>query len=200
MMSIGKGAILSFERPEINSGSSTKAKLIGIADALGIILWKKYYMEAQGYTIDTNILFQDNKSTILLATNGRQSAGKKSKHIKNKYFLVADKVDQGDLKITHEGTDTMWADYHSKPLQGSKFCTMRSKIMNSPIEYDDDVDRRFTHPLLLPKYESDKGVVSLEKNTMEKAVVNCGVEIRNATLRKGSDILMYQRAGKQLEK
>ena len=34
---------------------------------------------------------------------------------------------------------------------------------------------------------------------MEKAVVNCGVEIRNATLRKGSDSLMYQRAGKQLE-
>ena len=54
-------------------------------------------MEAQGYIIDTNILFQDNKSTILLATNGRQSADKKSKHNKIKFFLVADKVDQGDL-------------------------------------------------------------------------------------------------------
>ena len=118
------------------------------------------------YTIYTNVLFQDNKLTILLATNGSQSTGKKSKHIKNKYFLVADKVEQGDLQIKHEGTDTMWADYHSKPLQGSKFCTMRSKIMNFPVEYDDGVERRLTHPLLLPKYESDKGVVSLERNTM----------------------------------
>ena len=93
----------------------------------------------------------------------------------------------------------MWADYYSKPLQGSKFCAMRSKIMNCPVEYDNDVERRLTHHLLLPKYKSDKGVVSLEKNTMEKIVVNCGVEIRNATLRKGSAGLLYQRAGKQLE-
>ena len=55
---------------------------------------------------------------------------------------------------------------------------MRSKIMNCPIEYDDDVERRITHPLLLPKYEPDKGVVSLEKNTIEKAIVNCGVEVQ----------------------
>ena len=85
MMSMGKGAILSFSRGQtLNAGTSTKAEPIGIADALGIILWTKYFMEAQGYTIGTNILFQDNKSTILLATNGRQSVGKKSKHIKNK--------------------------------------------------------------------------------------------------------------------
>ena len=112
---------------------------------------------------------------------------------------MADKVDQGDLQIRHEETDTMSVDYYSKPLQGLKFCTMRSKIMNCPIEYDNDVERRLTHPLLLPKYESDKRVVGLEKNTMEKAVVNCEVEVRNATLRKGNDSSMYQRAGKQLE-
>ena len=33
-------------------------------------------MEARGYTIENNILYQDNKSTILLAKNGRMSAGK----------------------------------------------------------------------------------------------------------------------------
>ena len=93
----------------------------------------------------------------------------------------------------------MWADYHSKPLQGSKFREMRSKIMNCPVEYNNDVERRLTHHLLLPKYKPDKGVVSLEKNTIEKAVVNCGVEVRNATLRKGNISSMYQRAGKQLE-
>ena len=53
------------------------------------------------------------------------------------------------------------------------------------------------------KYESDKGVVNLVKNTMEKAVVNYGVgktkEVRNNTLRKGSTGLLCQRAGKQLE-
>ena len=60
-------------------------------------------MEAQGYTIDSNLLYQDNKSTILLAKNGRMSAGKNSKHIKKRFFLIADKVSKDDVKIRHMG-------------------------------------------------------------------------------------------------
>ena len=36
-----------------------------------MMMWCKYFMEAQGYTIDDNIFYQDNKSTIFLAKNGR---------------------------------------------------------------------------------------------------------------------------------
>ena len=122
MVSVRKGAILSFSiGQKLNTGSSTEAELVGIADALGIMLWTTYLMEAQGYNIDTSILFQDNKLTIHLAINGRQSAGKKSRHIKNKYLLIADNVAQGGIQIQHEEIDTMWANYHSKPLQGTKF-------------------------------------------------------------------------------
>ena len=67
-------------------------------------MWVKYFMEAQGYTIDINILFQDNKSTILLANNGRILVGKKSKHINNRYFLITDKVQQGNLEIQYKPT------------------------------------------------------------------------------------------------
>ena len=67
--------------------------------------WCKYVMKAQGYTIENNILYQDNKSTILLAKNGRMSAGKNSKYIR--FFLITDKVAQGDLEIQHKGTDDM---------------------------------------------------------------------------------------------
>ena len=65
---------------------------MGIDDALGLIMWVKYFKESQGYTIDSNILFQDNKSTILLAKNGTSLVEKKSKHINNRYFLITDKV------------------------------------------------------------------------------------------------------------
>ena len=88
-MSMGGGEILSLLRKQkLNTGSSTEAELVGIADALGLMIWTKYFMEAQGYTIDSNILFQDNQSTILLAKNGRSYAGNKSKHNKNRYFLI----------------------------------------------------------------------------------------------------------------
>ena len=40
----------------------------------------------QGYKIDENILYQDNKSAILLEENGRKSAGKQSHALNVQYF------------------------------------------------------------------------------------------------------------------
>ena len=78
-------------------------------------------MEAQGYRIERNLLYQDNKSIILLVKNGRMSAGKNIRHIKNRFFLITDKVAQGDLSIQHMGTKNMWADVNTKPVQGLLF-------------------------------------------------------------------------------
>ena len=87
MMSMGKGVIVNIVRKhKMNVASSTESELISIADVLGMILWCKYFMEAQGYIIESNLLYQDSKSIILLAKNGRMSAGKNSKHIKNSVF------------------------------------------------------------------------------------------------------------------
>ena len=85
--------------------------MVGIADALGIIMWTKYFMKAQGYSIDSNILFQDNQSNILIAKNGRISAVKKSKHTKNLYLLITYKVHQEDLEILYKPTGEIMADY-----------------------------------------------------------------------------------------
>ena len=52
---------------KLNVGSSTESELVSIANVLGVMMWCKYFMEAQGYTIDNNILYQDNKFPILLA-------------------------------------------------------------------------------------------------------------------------------------
>ena len=89
-------------------------------------------MEAQGYTIENNILYQDNKFTVFLAKNGRMSAGKNSKHVKNRFFLITDKVVQGDLKIEHKGKDRMWGDVNTKPTQVKRFRVMRAEIMGAP--------------------------------------------------------------------
>ena len=66
-------------------------------------------MEAQGYTSESNVIYQDNKSTILLAKNGRMLAVKASKHIKNRCFLITDKVAQEDPTVQHRGTALLWA-------------------------------------------------------------------------------------------
>ena len=151
MVSMGKGAILNISRKhKMNVASSTESELVSIADVLGMIMWCKYFMEAHGYTIENNILYQYNKSTILLANNGRISDGKNSKHTKNRFFLITDKVAQRELDICHMDTKSMWVDFNTKPVQGAIFRIFRSEMMDVPVEYDDDVDRRRTHPLILP--------------------------------------------------
>ena len=72
MMSMGKGATVNISRNhKLNTGSSTEAELVSTVDVLGMMMWCKYFMEAQGYSIENSILYQDNKSTILLANNRR---------------------------------------------------------------------------------------------------------------------------------
>ena len=79
MMSMGRGALVNISRKhKMKTGSSTESELVGIADVLRMMMWCKYFMEAQGYIIESNIIYQDNKSTILLAKNRRMSTGKNS--------------------------------------------------------------------------------------------------------------------------
>ena len=127
-------------------------------------------MDAHGYTIERNVLYQDNKSTILLAKNGRMSARKNSRHIQNQFFLITDKVAQGDLEIRHMGTKSMWADVNTKPIQVGLYQIFRHQMMGIPIEYDDDVERRRTHPLLLPEVEAE-GVSQADSDLIEKVQV-----------------------------
>ena len=78
-------------------------------------------MEAQGYSVEQNIMYQDNKSTILLANNGRWSSSKRTKHIKSRYFFIQDKVPSGEVSVKYRPTDRMWSDVLTKPKQGAGF-------------------------------------------------------------------------------
>jgi hypothetical protein len=81
MMTLGKGAMQSIARKQkMNVRSSTEGKLIAVDNAATMILWTKLFLEAQGYDVDKNIVYQDNKSAILLETNDKKSSGKQIAH------------------------------------------------------------------------------------------------------------------------
>ena len=44
---------------------------------------------------------------------------------------------------------------NTKPVQGELYRIFRHQMMGVPIEYDDDVERRRTHPQLLPEVEAE---------------------------------------------
>jgi hypothetical protein len=65
------------------------------------------------------------------------SSGKKTKHIKAKFFFIKDRVDDGEIKVIDCPTEEMWADIMMKPLQGMAFRTMRAELMNCPVNYEE---------------------------------------------------------------
>jgi hypothetical protein len=154
MMSMGKGAVISFSnKQKINTKSSSKSKLVSPNHTLSSILHARYFIEAQGYSIEQNILFQDNQSTMQLEFHGSFSSSKQTKHIKCRYYFICDKIADNNLEVMYCPTEIMWANFLTKPKQGAPFCLNRSHLMNIPINYNDDVECSKTHPLLLPKDE-----------------------------------------------
>ena len=132
-MTLGKGFPINVSRKQsLNTRSSTEAEVVGGDDIVGPLLWTDRFLEAQGYNVKENTLFQDNQSAILLETNGRKSAGKRSRHLAIRYFFIADQQEKGHLTVRYCPTDEMVADYHTKPLLGEKFHRFRSLIMNLP--------------------------------------------------------------------
>ena len=53
----------------------------------------QYFLEAQGYKAEQNILYQDNKITILLQENSKNSSSKRSRHLNIRYVFVTYQVE-----------------------------------------------------------------------------------------------------------
>ena len=109
--------------------SSTEAELVAVDDTAALILWTKLFMEQQGYPIKENIVYQDNKSAILLEKNGKCSSGSRTRALDIRYFFVTDQVEKGNISIEYCHTNEMTGDFMTKPLLGQAFRKFRDRIM-----------------------------------------------------------------------
>ena len=135
VMTLGSGAVQSISRKQkLNTRSSTTAELVGADNASTMILWTKLFMEAQGYHIEKNILYQDNKSTMLLLNNGKRSSTTQTCAINICYFFLTDQIAKGNLMVEYCPTDKMTGDYMTKPTQGKKFADFRAQIMGFDLD------------------------------------------------------------------
>jgi hypothetical protein len=121
--------IVSSTKQKLNTRSSTESELVGVDDMMPSILWTRYFLKSQGYQVNDNIIFQDNKSTMLLERNGKTSSSKRTKHINVRYFFITDRISKGEVRVEWCPTKEMVADFLTKPLQGSAFRRFRDLIM-----------------------------------------------------------------------
>eukprot|EP00957_Ditylum_brightwellii_P123706 9431169-Ditylum_brightwellii.AAC.1 len=77
--------------------SLAKAEIVGMDDLMPQVLWTRYFMEAQGYKVNDNTVYQDNKSEIRLKKNGKGSSNKCTRHINICYFVVTNQTKTEEL-------------------------------------------------------------------------------------------------------
>ena len=80
LMSMGYG-MLHYQsiNQNLNAKISTEAELIGMSEYVNFSVWMVMFMEAQGYDIKKNIIFQDNQSTKRMVNNGSELLNRKLK-------------------------------------------------------------------------------------------------------------------------
>jgi hypothetical protein len=131
-LTMGRGfPIVSSTKQKLNTRSSTESELVGVDDMMPSILWTRYFLKGQGYKVSDNIIFQDNKSTMLLERNGKTSSSKRTKHINVRYYFITDRIAKGEVRVEWCPTKDMIADFMTKPLQGSLFKKFRDVIMGA---------------------------------------------------------------------
>jgi hypothetical protein len=145
-LSMGRGfPIVHSTKHKLNTRSSTESELVSVDDCMPAICWTRYFLEAQGYAVNENIVYQDNQSAILLEKNGKASSSKRTKHINVRYFFVTDRIAKGELNVEWCPTGDMIADFMTKPLQGALFKRFRDLIMGVK-EIDCDATTRSQQP------------------------------------------------------
>ena len=154
---------------KLNTNSSTKSELAGIDEPLLKILWGKYFIEAQSYTVEHNILLQDNKSIILLAIDGKFSSSKKTKHIKSRFFLIKDKIKKGDIEIQYKPTGRMWSDVLMETRHGIVFRVFHGQLMNVPEDCDNKIEHLNTFPDLFPPADEEDKLLARDIAVLVKA-------------------------------
>jgi hypothetical protein len=128
--SFGRGIIMSqSKKQKINTASSTESEVVGVSDYLPNTIWLMKFLGAQGYEMKRSTLYQDNESAIKLITNGKKSGSRRTRHFDIRYFNIKDRLKINNIDVVYCPTESMVADFFTKPLQGALFRKLRRVVM-----------------------------------------------------------------------
>jgi hypothetical protein len=79
------------------------------------ILWTRNFLKSQDYSVHETVIYQDNKSTILLVKNSKASSSKWTKHISICCFFITHRIKKEDVPVEWCPTKLMHRDFTTKP-------------------------------------------------------------------------------------
>ena len=128
-VTLGTGYFITTSKVQkLNSKSSTEAEIIAVSDGMNLPLWLADFIQHVGYGQHKVTIEQDNQSCIALLTKGRSMA-ETTRFITIRQFWISAYIKNGAVELIYKATSEMTSDYFTKPLQGSLFMKMVTRIM-----------------------------------------------------------------------
>jgi hypothetical protein len=106
--------------------STAEAEYISAGNCCAQLLWMKQTLLDYGIIFKNVPLMCDNESAVKLATNLVQHS--RTKHIDIRHHFLRDHVGKGDITIYSIGTNDQLVDIFTKPLDETRFCSLRSEM------------------------------------------------------------------------
>jgi hypothetical protein len=115
-------------KQKITTKSSAETELVALSDHAGLAIHGQRFLQSLGHANDC-IIFQDNTSTKEMISN--VNINDRSKHIRQRYYWLKERVMKGEVAIHYLPTEKMLADLFTKPLQGEPFRKFQKLVVNS---------------------------------------------------------------------
>ena len=106
--------------------SIVEAEYIAVGSCCSQLLWMKKVLTDYGISQDTMIVYCDNSNVIDISKNPIQHS--KTKHIEIRYHFIMDLVERKIVYLEYIPTERQNTDIFTKPLDRSKFETLRKVI------------------------------------------------------------------------
>ena len=106
--------------------STAEAEYIAAGSCCSQLLWMKKVLTDYGISQDTMVVYYDNSNVIDISKNLVQHS--KTKHIEIRYHFIRDLIEREIVCLEYIPTERQNADIFTKPLDRSKFETLRQVI------------------------------------------------------------------------
>jgi len=116
-------------KQKIVTKSSTEAEYVGTSDSINQAIYLKEFLIEQGHDCKQIILYQDNQSCMTLIKKGK-SRSERTRHMSIRQFWIAERVNNGEIKVEYLPTEDMLANILTKPVQGGQFVKERKLLTN----------------------------------------------------------------------
>ena len=106
--------------------STVEAEYMAAGSCYSQLFWMKMFLSDYGISQDTMVVYCDNSSSIDISKNLVQHS--KTKNIEIRYHFIRDLVERKIVVFEYIPTERQNVDIFTKPLDKSKFETLRQVI------------------------------------------------------------------------